>query len=226
MLPGVLLRPVLSLFDQGAAGFIVATSLFATAAGARWHHDDAGTAPTVRPRPSERARRHARAAACAEELDRPPWPGGRPRRTRPHRAHPRRACQRPAAPVVGATRLGEDRYAWTGRLIHAAQGAVVIDRQGGGLLKDELERGASEAGRTFRLSACPTAIRACPAVRVAELDARCATVSAQLGGMLDGTSAVADPESMLFSPTHRLTTPLGVGSRPLDVFRHVRATPC
>jgi hypothetical protein len=102
----------------------------------------------------------------------------------------------------------------------------VIDRQGGGLLKDELERGASEAGRTFRLSACPTAIRACPAVRVAELDARCATVSAQLGGMLDGTSAVADPESMLFSPTHRLTTPLGVGSRPLDVFRHVRATPC
>jgi hypothetical protein len=65
MLPGVLLRPVLSLFDQGAAGFIIATSLSATATGARWHHDDAGThRPCVRGRRSAldatRVRRRAR----------------------------------------------------------------------------------------------------------------------------------------------------------------------
>src|SRR3954467_6699173 len=39
-LPGVLLGPVLWPFDQGAAGFIAATALFATATGARWHLDD------------------------------------------------------------------------------------------------------------------------------------------------------------------------------------------
>src|SRR4051812_37174522 len=51
--------------------------------GVRWHHDDPCAAPTVRPRPSRPARRHARAAACAAELDRPPWHGGRPRRRAP-----------------------------------------------------------------------------------------------------------------------------------------------
>jgi hypothetical protein len=39
-LPGVLLGPLLWPFDQGAAGFAVATSVFATATGARWHADD------------------------------------------------------------------------------------------------------------------------------------------------------------------------------------------
>jgi hypothetical protein len=52
------------------------------------------------------------------------------------------------------------------------------------------------------LSACPTATRGCPAVRVAELDARRAIVSAQL----DGTSAVAAPETCR--------------SRPPTVLRH------
>src|SRR3954453_20449034 len=39
-LPGVLLGPLLWPFDQGAAGFVAATALFATATGAHWHHDD------------------------------------------------------------------------------------------------------------------------------------------------------------------------------------------
>src|SRR5919198_2311825 len=39
-LPGVLLGPALWPFDQGAAAFVAATAVFATATGARWHHDD------------------------------------------------------------------------------------------------------------------------------------------------------------------------------------------
>jgi len=39
-LPGVLLGPVLWPFDQDAARLIAATAVFATATGARWHHDD------------------------------------------------------------------------------------------------------------------------------------------------------------------------------------------
>src|ERR687891_2514771 len=39
-LPGVLLGPLLWPFDRGAAGFVAATAVFATATGARWHHDD------------------------------------------------------------------------------------------------------------------------------------------------------------------------------------------
>src|SRR5919112_6561442 len=39
-LPGVLLGPALSSFDQEAAGFAAATALFATVTGARWHQED------------------------------------------------------------------------------------------------------------------------------------------------------------------------------------------
>ena len=39
-LPGVLLGPALWPFDEHAAGFIAVTAAFATATGARWHHDD------------------------------------------------------------------------------------------------------------------------------------------------------------------------------------------
>src|SRR5919199_749299 len=135
-LPGVLLGPLLWPFDQGAAGFVAARAVFATATGARWHLDDL---------------RHG-ADRAKDARDRRGLAVGRDQRGRTVRI-PVGAGSGRHTLVVGATGSGKTvTQAWiAGRLIRAGHGAVVIDPKGDRLLHDELEHTARKSRRTFRV---------------------------------------------------------------------------
>src|SRR3954466_4435288 len=159
-LPGVLLGPLLWPFDQGAAGVIAATALFATATGARWHHDDlrhgADRAKDARDRRTPfdagRDRFERRGARGGRWIDRRGLAVGRDQRGRTVRI-PVGAGSGRHTLVVGATGSGKTvTQAWiAGRLITAGHGAVVIDPKGDRLLRDELEHVARKARRTLRV---------------------------------------------------------------------------
>src|ERR687884_1493707 len=159
-LPGVLLGPALWPFDQGAAGFLAATAPFATATGARWHHDDlrhgADRAQDARdrrtPLDAGRERMQRRDVRGGRWIDRRGLAVGRDQRRRTVRIPVGAASGRHTL-VVGATGSGKTvTQAWiAGRLIRAGHGAVVIDPKGDELLRDELEHAARKARRTFRV---------------------------------------------------------------------------
>jgi conjugal transfer pilus assembly protein TraD len=159
-LPGVLLGPLLWPFDQGAAGVIAATAVFATATGARWHHDDlrhgADRAKDARdrrtPADATRARFERRDVRGGRWIERHGLAVGRDQRGRTVRIPVGAASGRHTL-VVGATGSGKTvTQAWiAGRLITAGHGAVVIDPKGDRLLHDELEHAARKARRTFRV---------------------------------------------------------------------------
>jgi conjugal transfer pilus assembly protein TraD len=157
-LPGLLLGPLLWPFDQGAAGFVVATSVFAT--GARWHHDDlrhgGDQAQDARDRRSPfdatRARVERRGVRGGRWIDRRGLAVGRDERGRAVRIPVGHTSGRHAL-VVGATGSGKTvTQAWiAGRLIRAGHGAVVIDPKGDALVRDELEHAARQARRAMRV---------------------------------------------------------------------------
>jgi type IV secretory pathway TraG/TraD family ATPase VirD4 len=159
-LPGVLLGPLLWPFDQGAAGFVAATAVFATATGARWHHDDlrhgGDQAQDARDRrtllDAARERLEHRSGRGVRWIDRRGLAVGRDERGRTVRIPTGHASGRHTL-VVGATGSGKTvTQAWiAGRMIEAGHGAVVIDPKGDPLLREELERAARRARRTFRL---------------------------------------------------------------------------
>lgn len=107
-LPGVLLGPALWSVDQGAATLSAATALFATATGARWHHDDlrhgGERAQDARDRrtPLDSARRRLQPDRAR--------PRGWPRRARARRAHPGRARHRPAHARRWGDGVGQDSH--------------------------------------------------------------------------------------------------------------------
>jgi hypothetical protein len=135
-LPGVLLGPLLWPFDQGAAGFAVATSVFATATGARWHADDlrhgSDRAQEARdrrtPLDAGRARIERRGVRGGRWIDRRGLAVGRDERGRTVRIPVGHTSGRHAL-VVGATGSGKTvTQAWiAGCLVRAGYGAVVID---------------------------------------------------------------------------------------------------
>ncbi len=159
-LPGVLLGPVLFPFDPEAAGFVVATSVFATATGARWHRDDlrrggedAQDARDQRtPLDAHRERRSRRGVRGGRWIDRDGLAVGRDLRGRTVRIPAGGASGRHTL-VVGATGAGKTvtQALIAGRMIDAGHGAVVIDPKGDTLLAFELERAARKARRTYRL---------------------------------------------------------------------------
>src|SRR5918911_1937250 len=150
-LPGVLLGPALWSFDQAGAGLIAATALFATATGARWHHDDlrhgGDRAQDARdrrtPLDAGRERMQRRDVRGGRWIDRRGLAVGRDQRRRTVRIPVGAASGRHTL-VVGATGSGKTvTQAWmAGRLIRAGHGAVVIDPKGDRLLRDELEHAA------------------------------------------------------------------------------------
>jgi Helicase HerA, central domain len=159
-LPGVLLGPVLWPFDQGAAGFVAATAVFATATGARWHHDDlrhgADRAKDARdrrtPLDAGRERLQRRDVRGGRWIDRRGLAVGRDQRGRTVRIPVGGASGRHTL-VVGATGSGKTvtQAFIAGRLIRAGHGAVVIDPKGDRLLHEELEHAARQARRTLRV---------------------------------------------------------------------------
>jgi conjugal transfer pilus assembly protein TraD len=159
-LPGVLAGALLWPFDEGGAGFIAATALFATVTGARWHHDDlrhggerAQDARDRRtPLDATRVRVERRTVRGGRWIDRRGLAVGRDERGRTVRVPIGHASGRHAL-VVGATGSGKTvTQAWiAGRLIRAGHGAVVIDPKGDRLLRDELEHAARKARRTLRV---------------------------------------------------------------------------
>src|ERR687883_359654 len=159
-LPGVLLGPLLWPFDQGAAGFVAATALFATATGARWHLDDlrhgADRAKDARdrrtPLDAGRERFERRGVRGGRWIDRRGLAVGRDERGRTVRIPVGHRSGRHTL-VVGATGSGKTvTQAWiAGRLVRQGYGAVVIDPKGDRLLSEELEQAARKARRTFRV---------------------------------------------------------------------------
>src|SRR3954469_25388389 len=162
-LPGVLLGPLLWPFDQGAAGFIAATAVFATATGARWHFDDlrhgADRAKDARDRRTPvdagRERLQRRDVRGGRWIDRRGLAVGRDQRGRTVRI-PVGAGSGRHTLVVGATGSGKTvTQAWiAGRLITAGHGAGVIDPKGDRLLHDELEH----AVRALRATGWPVTV--------------------------------------------------------------------
>jgi hypothetical protein len=158
--PGVLAGALLLPFDQQAAGFVVATSAFATATGARWHADDlrrgGDQAQNARDRrtmlDAHRERRGRRRVRGGRWIDRHGLAVGTDRRGRTVRIPAGGQSGRHTL-VVGATGSGKTvTQAWiAGRLIRAGHGAVVIDPKGDALLREELEFAARRQRRTFRL---------------------------------------------------------------------------
>src|SRR5918911_459640 len=159
-LPGVLLGPLLWPFDQGAAGFVAATAVFATATGARWHLDDlrhgADPPPTPRPRRTPldavRGRREGRSVRGGRWITRDGLAVGTDDRGRTVHIPIGTTSGRHAL-VVGATGSGKTvtQAFIAGQLIRAGHGAVVIDPKGDRLLHDELQHAARKARRTFRV---------------------------------------------------------------------------
>src|SRR3954452_13438952 len=159
-LPGVLLGPALWSFDQEAAGFAAATAVFATATGARWHHDDlrhgGDRAQDARdrrtPLDAARDRRERRSVRGGRWVDRRGLTVGRDQHGSAVRIPVGHASGRHAL-VVGATGSGKTvTQAWiAGRLVRAGYGAVVIDPKGDQLLTEELEHAARKERRTFRV---------------------------------------------------------------------------
>jgi hypothetical protein len=100
--PGVLAGALLLPFDQHAAGFVVATSAFATATGARWHADDlrrgGDQAQDARDRRTMLDAPANAAAAAASAADAGStavaWPSG-------PTAAAARSASRPAVPAAG-----------------------------------------------------------------------------------------------------------------------------
>jgi type IV secretory pathway TraG/TraD family ATPase VirD4 len=159
-LPGVLLGPVLWSVDREAAALSAATALFATATGARWHHDDlrygGERAQDARDRrtPLDAARgrvqhRHVRRGRW---VNRRGLAVGRDARGRTVRIPVGHTTGRHTL-VVGATGSGKTvTQAWmAGRLIQEGYGAVAIDPKGDRLLREELEHTARHARRALRV---------------------------------------------------------------------------
>jgi hypothetical protein len=141
---------------KGPSGFAVATSVFATATGARWHADDlrhgSDRAQEARdrrtPLDAGRERVARRGVRGGRWSDRKGLAVGRDERGRTVRIPVGHTSGRHAL-VVGATGSGKTvTLAWiAGRLIQAGHGAVVIDPKGDRLLRDELEHAARIYGR-------------------------------------------------------------------------------
>ena len=156
----MLLGPVLWSVDQWAAALTAATALFASATGARWHHDDlrhgGEDAQDARDRrtPLDAARRRVahRRRRGGRWVTRAAWRSAATSAGAPCGSPSGDASGRHTL-VVGATGSGKTvTQAWiAGRMIDAGHGAVVVDPKGDGLLAFELEHAARRARRTFRL---------------------------------------------------------------------------